>query len=57
MKIVVDAMGGDHAPAVAVDGAVQAARDLGLEIILVGREVCGGGIKACKWPTGIPITG
>jgi glycerol-3-phosphate acyltransferase PlsX len=38
MKIVVDAMGGDHAPAVAVDGAVQAARDLGLEIILVGRE-------------------
>jgi glycerol-3-phosphate acyltransferase PlsX len=38
MKIVVDAMGGDHAPAVAVDGAVQAARDLGLEIILIGRE-------------------
>jgi glycerol-3-phosphate acyltransferase PlsX len=38
MKIVVDAMGGDHAPAVAVDGAVQAARDLGLEVILVGQE-------------------
>lgn len=38
MKIVVDAMGGDHAPAVVVDGAVQAARDLGLEIILVGRR-------------------
>jgi glycerol-3-phosphate acyltransferase PlsX len=38
MKIVVDAMGGDHAPAVVVDGAVQAARDLGLEIILVGRQ-------------------
>jgi len=40
MKIVVDAMGGDYAPAVVVDGAVQAARDLGVGIILVGqREV------------------
>ncbi|MFN8596973.1 MAG: phosphate acyltransferase PlsX [Anaerolineae bacterium] len=38
MKIVVDAMGGDHAPSVVVDGAVQAARDFGVEIILVGRE-------------------
>jgi glycerol-3-phosphate acyltransferase PlsX len=38
MKIAVDAMGGDHAPQVAVDGAVQAARDLGLEIILVGQR-------------------
>jgi glycerol-3-phosphate acyltransferase PlsX len=38
MKIVVDAMGGDHAPAVVVEGAVQAARDLGLEIILVGQR-------------------
>ena len=38
MKIVVDAMGGDHAPAVVVDGAVQAARVLGAEIILVGQQ-------------------
>lgn len=38
MKIVVDAMGGDHAPSVVVDGAVQAARDLGLEIVLVGQR-------------------
>jgi glycerol-3-phosphate acyltransferase PlsX len=38
MKIVVDAMGGDHAPPVVVDGAVQAARDLGLEIVLVGQR-------------------
>lgn len=38
MKIVVDAMGGDRAPSVVVDGAVQAARDLGLEIILVGQR-------------------
>jgi glycerol-3-phosphate acyltransferase PlsX len=38
MKIAVDAMGGDHAPSVVVDGAVQAARDLGVEIILVGKR-------------------
>jgi glycerol-3-phosphate acyltransferase PlsX len=31
-------MGGDHAPGVVVDGAVQAARDFGVEIILVGKE-------------------
>jgi glycerol-3-phosphate acyltransferase PlsX len=38
MKIVVDAMGGDHAPAVVVEGAVLAAREFGVEIVLVGRE-------------------
>ncbi|MFN2165973.1 MAG: phosphate acyltransferase, partial [Anaerolineae bacterium] len=38
MKIVVDAMGGDHAPAVAVEGAVQAARILDAEIVLVGQQ-------------------
>lgn len=38
MKIAVDAMGGDHAPALVVTGAVQAARDLGIEILLVGRQ-------------------
>ncbi len=38
MRIVVDAMGGDQAPAVAVEGAVWAARDLGVEIILVGQR-------------------
>jgi glycerol-3-phosphate acyltransferase PlsX len=38
VKIVVDAMGGDYAPGVVVAGAVQAARDFGVEIILVGRE-------------------
>lgn len=38
MRIVVDAMGGDRAPAMVVEGAVQAARDLGLEIILVGQR-------------------
>jgi len=38
MKIVLDAMGGDRAPAVVVEGAVQAAREYGAEIILVGRQ-------------------
>ncbi len=36
MKIAVDAMGGDHAPGVVVEGAVLAAREYGVEIILTG---------------------
>jgi phosphate acyltransferase len=40
VRIALDAMGGDFAPAVAVEGAVAAARELGIEVILVGpREV------------------
>lgn len=38
MKIVVDAMGGDHAPEVVVAGAVAEAREHGTGIILVGIE-------------------
>ena len=38
MKISVDAMGGDYAPAEVVQGAVKAARDYGLGIILVGQQ-------------------
>ncbi|HIE65579.1 MAG: phosphate acyltransferase PlsX [Nitrospira sp.] len=38
MKIALDAMGGDHAPETIVEGAVLAARDLDVEIILVGDE-------------------
>ncbi len=38
MKIVLDGMGGDHAPQVTVEGAVWAAQELGVEVILVGRE-------------------
>ncbi len=38
MKIVLDAMGGDYAPPVAVEGGVWAAREYGVEVILVGRE-------------------
>ena len=39
MKIIVDAMGGDHAPRVVVDGAIQAANEYDIEIVLVGDEV------------------
>ena len=38
MRIALDVMGGDHAPEVVVDGGVQAAREFGHEIILVGKE-------------------
>ena len=37
MKIILDAMGGDHAPEAPVLGALQAARDFGAEITLVGK--------------------
>ena len=36
MKIVVDAMGGDHAPEAVVEGAVMAASEYNTEIILAG---------------------
>jgi len=38
MKIAVDAMGGDHAPEVVVQGALEASRKFGTEIILVGHQ-------------------
>src|SRR6267143_1640289 len=36
MKIAVDAMGGDHGPAVVVAGAVAAVREFGAAVVLVG---------------------
>ena len=39
MRIAVDAMGGDYAPTEVVKGAVQAARDYGVAIMLVGPPV------------------
>lgn len=38
MRIIIDAMGGDNAPAEIVKGAVDAQREFGVDIILVGRE-------------------
>src|ERR1035437_7464032 len=38
VTIAVDAMGGDHAPKAEVEGAIRAARDLGVKVILVGQQ-------------------
>src|SRR5579883_1556923 len=38
VRVALDAMGGDHAPAETVLGAVQAAREYGIGVYLVGRE-------------------
>ena len=38
MKIIVDAMGGDNAPQAPVEGALRARKELGVEIVLTGRE-------------------
>lgn len=37
MRIALDAMGGDNAPAETVKGAIEAAREYGVEIVLVGK--------------------
>jgi glycerol-3-phosphate acyltransferase PlsX len=38
VKIAVDAMGGDHAPAAVVEGAIRAHQEYGLDVVLVGRS-------------------
>jgi glycerol-3-phosphate acyltransferase PlsX len=38
MKIALDAVGGDHGPVPCIEGALQAARELDVEVILVGDE-------------------
>jgi glycerol-3-phosphate acyltransferase PlsX len=38
VTIAVDAMGGDEAPKAEVDGAIRAARSLGVKVILVGKQ-------------------
>ena len=38
MKIIVDAMGGDYAPRVVVEGAIAAVSEYNLEVVLVGNE-------------------
>jgi glycerol-3-phosphate acyltransferase PlsX len=38
LTVAVDAMGGDHAPKPEVDGAIRAAKTLGVKVVLVGRE-------------------
>ena len=38
MKIVVDAMGGDYAPAAIIEGVVDAVNDLNVHVAVVGVE-------------------
>lgn len=38
MRIAIDAMGGDNAPGSAVEGAIQAVKEYGVEVYLVGIE-------------------
>lgn len=38
MRIGVDGMGGDHAPSVVIDGVIDAAREYGFDIFVVGPE-------------------
>lgn len=38
VRIAVDAMGGDNAPAEIVKGALQAGKELGIELVLVGNK-------------------
>ena len=61
MKIIVDAMGGDNAPGAIVQGALEAKRTHGLEILLVGRtEEILRAVEACgekTLPAGVEIKG
>ena len=53
MKIIVDAMGGDNAPQAIVQGALDAHKAYGVEILLVGRAA---GKRLClpAWRSGMP---
>src|SRR3954465_10902936 len=49
-KVVVDAMGSDRAPHHEIDGALAAARDFGVGVILVGQtEVVAPELRRCRW--------
>ncbi|HEY5270402.1 MAG TPA: phosphate acyltransferase PlsX [Anaerolineales bacterium] len=54
-RIVVDAMGSDDFPVPDVLGAVMAAREYGVEIILVGDETKIGPLLAAQNPGNLPI--
>ena len=38
MKIILDGMGGDHAPASVVEGAILAMKEMEHEIVIVGQQ-------------------
>jgi len=48
-KIAVDIMGGDHAPGEIIEGSLEAAGKLDVEIVLVGtEEALQGGIEKAR---------
>lgn len=56
MKIVLDAMGGDLAPGVTIAGAVDAAREFAVPIVLVGQEAVVRGELARHDTAGLNLT-
>lgn len=51
MKIIVDAMGGDHAPAEIIKGCVEAVNEYNMGLTLVGREeIIRNGLQSLKAP-------
>ena len=52
MKIIIDAMGGDNAPAEIVKGAILANKEFGVDVVLVGREA---DITACLEAEGVKL--
>lgn len=52
MKVIIDAMGGDNAPAEIVKGAVAAMREFGVELIFTGREA---DIRTCLGAEGVTL--
>lgn len=56
MRIALDAMGGDHAPAVTVAGAVTAARAFGIGITLVGARAAVEAELARQATAGLDLT-
>jgi glycerol-3-phosphate acyltransferase PlsX len=55
MRVALDAMGGDYAPAVEVEGAVMACREFGIPVTLVGDQACLSAELAKHSTTGLDI--
>lgn len=53
MNIVIDAFGGDNAPLEVIKGSIDAQKDFGVDVTLVGDEEK---IKKCAQENGLDIT-
>ena len=52
MRIAVDAFGGDNAPLCNIQGAADAVKELGITVVLVGKD---DEIKKCAAENGIDL--